>query len=175
MKIRPLTFEKWCQFVSHSSSVCLSLLPKLLRFQNKGLPTMAEKTVNKSFSWAKEKKDWPQIEINFSSHCIGKLSRCPYRAATEYYVPEIGYQLYRMLHALKLDLRSLNCIGHSLGSHIVCIIILIRIRYAYRCQNVKREKKKVLRLINFLFFFSSRCAVWLCWCCNGWTISTLFR
>lgn len=62
-----------------------------------------------------------QFFSQFISTYAGKISRCPYRAATEYYVPEIGYQLYRMLYALKLDLRSLNCIGHSLGSHIVRI------------------------------------------------------
>lgn len=49
----------------------------------------------------------------------GKLSRCPYRQATEYFVPEVGYHLHRMLNdVLKLDLRTLNCVGHSLGSHI---------------------------------------------------------
>lgn len=49
----------------------------------------------------------------------GKLSRCPYVWATEYFIPEIGYQLYRMLNVvLKLNLRTINCVGHSLGSHI---------------------------------------------------------
>lgn len=51
----------------------------------------------------------------------GKLSRCPYRHATEYYVPEIGYHLHRMLsNVLQLNLRSVNCVGHSLGAHVVC-------------------------------------------------------
>lgn len=49
----------------------------------------------------------------------GKLSRCPYRQATESIVPEVGYQLHRWLNdVLKMDLRTVNCVGHSLGSHI---------------------------------------------------------
>lgn len=49
----------------------------------------------------------------------GKLSRCPYSSATEYLVPEIGYTLYRMLNnVLKVNLRQVHCVGHSLGSHI---------------------------------------------------------
>lgn len=49
----------------------------------------------------------------------GKLSRCTYRQATEIYVPQIGYNLHKMLDdVLKLNLQTLNCVGHSLGSHI---------------------------------------------------------
>lgn len=49
----------------------------------------------------------------------GKISRCPYASATETHVPEVGYQLYRMLNdVLKLDLKKVHCVGHSLGAHI---------------------------------------------------------
>ncbi|XP_031635031.1 pancreatic triacylglycerol lipase-like [Contarinia nasturtii] len=49
----------------------------------------------------------------------GDLSRCPYRQATESLVPEVGNLLYRILNdVLKLDLRTVNCVGHSLGGHI---------------------------------------------------------
>lgn len=68
---------------------------------------------------------WIPINMILSwSFSVGKLSRCPYRDATEFYVPQIGYQLHRLLNVLKVDLRSLNCVGHSLGAHIVSIIIL---------------------------------------------------
>lgn len=49
----------------------------------------------------------------------GKLSRCSYTYATEFFVPKIGYFLHRALsEVLKLNLRSVNCVGHSLGAHI---------------------------------------------------------
>lgn len=49
----------------------------------------------------------------------GKLSRCLYRHATEYIVPEVGYHLFHMINdVLKMDLRSINCVGHSLGNFV---------------------------------------------------------
>lgn len=49
----------------------------------------------------------------------GKLSRCSYPYATDFFVPKIGYYLHRALsEMLKLNLRTVNCVGHSLGAHI---------------------------------------------------------
>lgn len=49
----------------------------------------------------------------------GKLSRCSYEYAADYLVPEVGYQLHRLLgDALRMDLRTVSCVGHSLGSHV---------------------------------------------------------
>lgn len=49
----------------------------------------------------------------------GKLSRCSYQYATDFFIPEIGYWLYKALNnVLKLDLHSVNCVGHSLGAHV---------------------------------------------------------
>lgn len=34
-------------------------------------------------------------------------------------MPEVGHQLYRMLNdVLRIDLKKLHCVGHSLGAHI---------------------------------------------------------
>lgn len=54
------------------------------------------------------------IALNF-----GRISGCPYNSLTDYHVPEIGYTIYRMLNdVLKVNLRQVHCVGHSLGAHL---------------------------------------------------------
>lgn len=48
----------------------------------------------------------------------GRLSRCSYRYATDFLVPQIGYRLRALLQdVLQIDLRQTNCVGHSLGNN----------------------------------------------------------
>lgn len=48
----------------------------------------------------------------------GKLSRCSYKYAADFIVQQVGYQLTTWLKdVLRLDLRKINCVGHSLGNY----------------------------------------------------------
>lgn len=137
-------------FIFIAKNLPISLQNRGWRWRNKGLPT-CQYSPNAFVIKIKTLKFASHIIISFfhfisfvSFFHTGKLSRCPYRAATETYIPEIGYQLHRMLIALKLDLRSLNCIGHSLGSHIVRIIVYFILCTLYLFGKIKQP---VLRFI----------------------------
>lgn len=48
----------------------------------------------------------------------GKISRCTYKHQ-ENFIPKIGDAIHKMLNdVLKVNLRQIHCVGHSLGAHI---------------------------------------------------------